>query len=202
MPDFKIEESIGGVIAGFDEVGRGPLAGPVIAACAIIPLKSKSNPIFQDIRDSKKISKLKREKLFPIIMDLCEVGIGRSEVTEIDQINILQATFKAMQRAYDDLGTHIDHALIDGNKCPALPCSTTPVIKGDDTSLSIATASIVAKVTRDRLMEDLHDKFPEYGWNQNAGYGTKAHIEAIETFGPTLHHRLSFAPLKQKSFSV
>lgn len=186
-------------VCGIDEVGRGPLAGPVVSACVLIPEENLDNPIWQEITDSKKVSAIKREKLFEPIKKLCFYGIAEASCQEIDQLNIHHATLLAMKRAYADMLANDnvlmpEMALIDGKFAPDLPCTTQTVIKGDSLSLSIGAASIIAKVTRDRMMEKLHLDFPYYGWDSNAGYGTKAHMEGLESHGLTPFHRLSFAP--------
>lgn len=181
------------IIIGIDEAGRGPLAGPVVAAAVIMPIE------IEGVADSKKLSAKKREKLFQQIMEACKIGVGIASCTEIDEINILQATMLAMQRAYDDLGVIGDITLIDGNKAPKLNCpEVTPIIGGDGIIPVISAASIIAKVTRDRIMQELDQEFPEYLWHKNSGYGTKAHLEAIYEFGITKHHRLSFEPIKSR----
>lgn len=195
MPDFDQQFSV--PVCGIDEVGRGPLAGPVVSACVHIPEKNLSNPIWLEITDSKKISAIKREKLFEPIKALCFYGFAEATCQEIDELNIHHATLLAMKRAYTALPANIptiDLALIDGKFAPDLPCKTKTVIKGDSLSLSIGAASILAKVTRDRLMTKLHSDHPHYAWDRNAGYGTKAHMEGLETHGLTPFHRLSFAP--------
>lgn len=194
-------------VCGIDEVGRGPLAGPVAAACVMIPQDNLENPIWTQITDSKKISAVKREKLFEPVKSLCFYGIAEATATEIDQLNIHHATLLAMKRAYMAMmASHPEAkpktALIDGKFAPEIDCNTQTVIKGDSLSLSIGAASILAKVTRDRLMHKLHEEFPHYGWDSNAGYGTKTHMEGLQTHGLTPFHRLSFAPcaaIKQKA---
>jgi ribonuclease HII len=194
MPDFTLERSITGPVAGVDEVGRGPLAGPVYAAAVI--LDSKRLPAGLD--DSKKMSEARREKAFDAIMSSAlAVGIGVASVEEIDRINILAATMLAMRRAVDRLSVAPVHALIDGNKVPALPCPADAIVKGDSKVLSIAAASIIAKVTRDRVMSELDLAFPGYGWARNKGYGTADHMQALARLGPSVHHRTSFAPIAQ-----
>ena len=193
----NFDQQFGIPVCGIDEVGRGPLAGPVVSACVHIPAENLDNPIWQEITDSKKISAIKREKLFEPIKELCTYGIAEATCQEIDQLNIHHATLLAMKRAYDAMDTNTntpDLALIDGKFAPDIPCKTQTVIKGDSLSLSIGAASILAKVTRDRLMTKLHEEFPHYAWDCNAGYGTKAHMEGLQTYGVTSHHRLSFAP--------
>jgi len=191
FPNLEIEKSTSGIIAGVDEAGRGPWAGPVVAAAVILD----KNNIPDGINDSKKIKLPKRELLFDEIMRTAQVGVGIVSAQEIDEINILQATMLAMQRAVGGLPELPDTALIDGNKCPDLKCNRIAIVKGDTKSLSIAAASIIAKVTRDRIMHKLSDEFPEYGWVTNSGYGTKIHQEALLKFGVTKHHRKSYKPI-------
>ena len=179
-------------MAGIDEAGRGPWAGPVVAAAVI--LDAARIPVGLD--DSKKLKAARREALLEEIHATARVGIGTAEVAEIDRLNILQATFLAMRRALDDLGEVPELALVDGNRPPKLPCRVQCVVKGDATSFSIAAASIVAKVTRDRIMAGLAADFPGYGWESNAGYGTPDHQEALRRLGVTPHHRKSFAPVR------
>jgi len=194
----KFDQQFQSPLFGIDEVGRGPLCGPVVSACVYIPTENLENPLWDSINDSKKISAIKREKLFEPLKELCVYGIAEASAQEIDQLNIHHATLLAMKRAYKDMidGNDIEPktALIDGKFAPDLPCATQTVIKGDSTSLCIAAASIIAKVTRDRLMTKLHEEYPHYGWDSNAGYGTKAHMEGLKTHGLTPFHRLSFAP--------
>ena len=191
-PDFSFEDQTAGIVCGIDEAGRGPLAGPVIAAAVILPRRLPS--LLRDhLDDSKKLSAARRAQLFAALADCAEIGIGRAEATEIDQINILQATFLAMRRAVE--GLRVDHALVDGNRAPALPCPATCIVKGDGRSFSIAAASIVAKVSRDREMTLLAARYPGYGWERNAGYGTAEHLAALKSLGPTPEHRRSFAPV-------
>ena len=191
-PDFSIELTHSGIICGVDEAGRGPLAGPVIAAAAIL---DPSN-IPSGLNDSKKLSKKKREQLFEEIISLAQIGVGEASTSDIDQHNILGATKIAMQRAVAALPQTVDVALIDGNQPPTMDCKVQAVIKGDSKSLSIAAASIIAKVTRDRIMEQLAEQYPAYGFEKHAGYGTKAHIEAIAAHGVCPVHRRSFAPVR------
>ncbi len=194
MPDFKLEKTIEGKVCGLDEVGRGPLAGPVIAACVYV--SDMSHDFLLDVNDSKKLSAKKRERLYGEIVAHCFYGLGRCSVEEIDDINILQASLLAMARAYEDMNVVCDHALIDGNKTAPLPCPCTTVIKGDSVSVSIAAASIVAKVTRDRVMKELDVDCPGYGWSSNSGYGSSQHRDAISQIGITKHHRKTFAPVR------
>jgi ribonuclease HII len=199
MPDFALEDSalaeIGpdALIAGVDEVGRGPWAGPVVAAAVIL----KREYVPDGLDDSKALSKARREALFEAIQEHAIIGYGSASVEEIDDINILQASLLAMTRAVEALGVAPHIALIDGNRAPRLACPARPVVKGDSRSLSIAAASIIAKVTRDRLMADLACEHPAYGWERNAGYGTREHQEALRLVGICPHHRKSFAPIRE-----
>lgn len=180
------------IVVGVDEVGRGPLAGPVVAAAVHLDLEN----IPDGLNDSKKLSATKREGLFDEIIKHAKVGVGEASVEEIDEINILRASHLAMCRAISALPLTADFALIDGNLLPRdLNCDGTPVIKGDSHSLSIAAASIVAKVTRDRLMVTLAQQYPGYGWEKNMGYPSAAHKEALINLGVTPHHRRSFKPV-------
>jgi len=195
-PSFEYEDRFSGMVCGIDEVGRGPLAGPVVAAAVIVPEDIKQHGFVRDITDSKKLTKKKREMLYPSIYEHCHVGLGEASVEEIDEINILQASLLAMSRAYRSLQTDCIHALVDGNKLPHLKCQATPIVKGDGISVSIAAASIIAKVTRDRHMTELDCLHPGYGWASNSGYGAKVHIEALKNLGVTPHHRKSFSPVR------
>lgn len=180
-------------IAGIDEVGRGPLAGPVVSAAVILP-KGYCN---KGIKDSKKLSPLQREKLFScIIENAITFAVGCVDAHVIDQINILKATFESMYRAIDKLKFLPDHILVDGFEIPGLPIPQTGVKKGDDICFSIAAASIVAKVFRDRIMELYDIEFPVYKFSKNKGYGTKYHIETLHVVGPCRIHRKSFNPVK------
>ena len=192
-PDFSIEKRYTGIITGIDEAGRGPWAGPVVASAVILDRKN----IPEGIGDSKKLSAAKREKLFPLIQKQALFGIGIASVEEIDTLNILGATKLAMRRAIDALPVMPDIALIDGNQLPDLPCKGVTVVKGDSLSLSIAAASIIAKVTRDHLMQELAIAHPHFAWERNAGYGTKAHQDGLKSYGITPHHRKSFAPIRK-----
>ncbi len=195
MPDLSLECRVGGVVAGLDEVGRGPLAGPVVAAAVILDTGRLPARLLEKLDDSKALSAKLRRELEAILVDCAQIGMGRAEVAEIDSINILQASLLAMRRAYLALGVEAGHALVDGNKAPDLPVPVTTVVGGDGKSLSIAAASVVAKVARDREMTELAAQFPQYGWDKNAGYGTAQHMAALRDYGPTIHHRLSFAPV-------
>lgn len=180
-------------IAGVDEAGRGPLAGPVVAAACILPLDL---PI-SEIQDSKKISEKVREKVFLELTEVIQIpfGIGIVGSEEIDEINILQATFLAMQRAISNLDGIVDFALIDGNRSPKLKIPSQTIISGDSKSVSIAASSILAKVTRDRMMKEFGQKWPEYGFEKHKGYGTSSHMEALSQYGPSPIHRKTFAPV-------
>ena len=181
------------LVAGVDEVGRGPLVGPVVCACVILP-KDYFN---EEINDSKKISEKKREKLYDTIMkDAISVGVGISSEKVIDEINILEATKLAMKEAIKNSKTKPEHVLIDAVKLD-IDIPSTSIIKGDAKSQSIAAASIIAKVTRDRMMDELDEKYPQYLFKKNKGYGTKAHIEAIRQYGIIPEHRKTFAPCSE-----
>lgn len=191
-PTYDLERQIMGRVCGVDEVGRGPWAGPVLTAAVILD----PDNIPDGLNDSKKLSQKKREALYPLIMETAHVGFGEASVEEIDHHNILQATLIAMSRAVDNLTLKPDHALIDGIHLPKLICPASKIKKGDSISLSIAAASIVAKVKRDFLMKELDEIYPEYGWASNAGYGTRHHIDALRLVGPSRFHRKSFAPIR------
>lgn len=180
------------LVGGVDEVGRGPLAGPVVCACVVL---DPHHPIY-GLRDSKQLSLKKREELFVQIKEhALSYGIGQASPEEIDRYNIYQATKLAMQRAINDCG-QVDYVLIDAMTLD-LPVPQRSIIKGDDKSNSIAASSILAKVTRDRLMIDYSEEFPGYGFQKNAGYGTKEHLEGLKQFGAVSIHRKSFAPVKE-----
>lgn len=189
MSVYEKEYSAYGAICGIDEVGRGPLAGPVVAGAVILP----EDALILYLNDSKKLSEKKRETLYEEIMEKARaVGIGIVSPARIDEINILQATYEAMRMAVSQLKIQPDILLNDAVTIPEVEIVQVPIIKGDAKSVSIAAASIVAKVTRDRLMVEYDKVFPEYGFASNKGYGTKAHIEALKQFGPTAIHRRSF----------
>lgn len=200
MYEFDLEY---GDIIGIDEAGRGPLAGPVVAAAVKI---EKLVPEFEMINDSKKLTEKKREMLFDVIMENCHVGVGIVDAKEIDDINILNATFLGMRKAIAELkekGVRWEKTLVDGNhKIREYTEAQEPIIKGDGKSLAIAAASIIAKVTRDRMMVDAGREFPVYLFEKHKGYGTKAHREAIIENGPCRYHRMSFLGniLKPKLF--
>jgi ribonuclease HII len=194
-PDFSRELAFiaqGLTVCGMDEAGRGPWAGPVVAAAVILDPDS----IPAGLNDSKKLSEAKREMLFPLITATAQVGIGEASAAEIDALNILGATHLAMQRALHGLAVRPDLALIDGNRAPPLsiPCQT--LVRGDGKSLSIAAASIVAKVTRDRIMRQQDARHPGYGFSSHKGYGTATHASALALLGPCPEHRRSFAPVR------
>lgn len=181
-------------IAGVDEVGRGPLAGPVVAAAVIL---DPNRPI-EGLADSKKLSEKKREALELIIKQRALAwSLGRAEVDEIDHLNILQASLLAMKRAVESLAMPPSHALVDGNRCPDLACSVQAIVGGDSSEPAISAASIIAKVARDREMKELDIKYPGYGLAKHKGYPTKAHIEALQQLGVTAIHRRSFGPVKK-----
>ena len=192
VPTFDYEQNAPQPVCGIDEVGRGPWAGPVVAAAVVLDPRR----IPHGLNDSKKLTAAKREALFKDITATADIEVGMASVAEIDEINILQATFLAMRRAIKGLARPPAFALIDGNKIPpGLPCEAQAIVKGDSRSLSIAAASIIAKVTRDRLMCDLAATYPGYGWETNVGYGTKAHQEGLTRLGVTPHHRVSLKPI-------
>jgi ribonuclease HII len=205
MPDLSREVELGlragltggRLICGIDEVGRGPLAGPVIA-CAVIIDPARIDPaLAAQIDDSKKLSPRRRDALHDALRACVSYGLGEASVAEIDRINILRATFLAMRRAVENLPQRPDFALVDGNRAPRLDCPTECLIGGDARSLSIAAASIIAKVVRDKIMWELAQVHTGYGWERNAGYGTAAHLAAIARLGVTEHHRKSFRPISQ-----
>ncbi|WP_020400704.1 ribonuclease HII [Kordiimonas gwangyangensis] len=197
-PDWRFEAALAregfDVVCGVDEVGRGPLAGPVVAAAVILDQAR----VPEGLNDSKKLSEKKREGLYDAIHEMAvAVSIAEASVAEIDEINILEASMLAMRRAVSGLAHVPQAALVDGNRAPGLKMPTRTIIKGDGRSLSIAAASIVAKVFRDRMMKKLGEDHPEYGWASNAGYGVAKHLAALRLVGVTPHHRKSFAPIRQ-----
>ena len=201
MPDFSAERAVagaapGGLVAGVDEAGRGPLAGPVVAAAVCFPGLALPAAVRDLIADSKTLSPARRAAACEAILAAGIVATGQAGVAEIDRLNILQATLAAMQRAVADLARPPAAVLVDGNRVPDLAQPAHPVVKGDRSSLSIAAASIVAKVARDRIMARLARDWPGYGWERNAGYGTAAHRAALAALGPTPHHRRTFAPVR------
>ncbi len=202
MPDFTIENETKGIIVGIDEAGRGPWAGPVVAGAVIIKNHNLPEFLLQGLDDSKKISATKREKLYQALFQAQEdglllIGIGEASAQEIDELNILQATFLAMKRAVLSLPISPENAIIDGNQIPKnFPCQCQCIIKGDARSYSISAASIIAKVYRDNLMSDLAQKYPYYGFEKNAGYGTAQHQKGLSEFGICPEHRLSYRPIQ------
>ena len=203
MPDFEFENKYPSqIIVGVDEAGRGPWAGPVVAGAVIIKDQKLNDILLSGLNDSKKLTSTKREILYEQLfaaqdIGLVAIGIGQASVAEIDELNILQATFLAMKRAIENLPEKPDFALIDGNQIPKnLCCRCQTVIKGDAKSYSIAAASIIAKVYRDRLMSDLAKQYPFYAFEKNAGYGTAAHIAGLKKHGVIKGiHRLSYKPI-------
>jgi len=195
IPDLKFEREAGGLVAGIDEAGRGPWAGPVVAAAVILDAATLPDVLAAAIDDSKKLRPAHRVELCQALTGCARIGIGAASAPEIDSRNILQATFLAMRRAVEALDITPDTALVDGNRTPELPCPARAIVKGDARSLSIAAASIVAKVTRDRIMTALAARYPGYGWERNAGYGTAEHRDALDGLGVTPHHRKSYAPI-------
>ena len=195
MPDFSVESLLGGPVAGIDEAGRGPWAGPVVAAAVILDPPKLPTELIAGLDDSKKLRKPVRELLYDHVTASTAHGVGMASVAEIDEMNILQAAMLAMRRAFGNLPEAPRYAIVDGNRDPGLGVPTRCLVGGDASSLSIAAASILAKVTRDRIMEGLAREFPGYGWETNAGYGTKHHQQGLAEFGVTLHHRKTFAPI-------
>ncbi len=195
-PDYTFEQTLTaegfGRVVGVDEVGRGPWAGPVTAAAVWLDPAQ----IPDGLNDSKKLSAKRRDALFDVLLKCADVSIAHASVAEIDEMNILAASHLAMVRAVSGLAKAADFALVDGNRMPeGLGCAGRTIVKGDSKSASIAAASIVAKVTRDRLMVELAQQHPGYGWETNAGYGTKVHQEGLRKLGVTPHHRCSFKPV-------
>ena len=203
MPDFSHERRHGGRVAGVDEVGRGPLAGPVVAAAVVFP-QGVNRRLGKLLDDSKKLTPEARQLAFAALRraHLVEIGIGAASVAEIERLNILHAAMLAMRRAVARLPAPPDVAIVDGNYPPHLPCPVHCVVGGDAASFSIAAASIVAKVVRDRAMARLALRWPGYGWDANAGYGTAAHREALCRLGPTRHHRAAFGTVRQLSLAL
>lgn len=203
MPDFEWEDKFNAVTAGVDEAGRGPWAGPVAAGAVVILDRNLDEFLLKGLNDSKKLSALKREQLYEHLFAAeakgqVAIGIGLASAQEIDETNILQATFAAMRRAVAQLKVQPQYALIDGNQNPRdFPCRSCTVVKGDAKSYSIAAASIVAKVYRDRLMCELARKYPHYAFEKNAGYGTSAHVAGLKTHGVTPEHRRSYKPIQK-----
>lgn len=198
IPDFLIEKNIGKkIIAGADEAGRGPLCGPVVAGAVVFKKYEFNDMPF--ISDSKQMTEKQRDAAYDWITNNPDIiyGIGQCSATEIDEMNILQASLTAMARAIDALGIKPEYCLIDGNKMPKNIVGE-PLVKGDAKSLSIAAASIIAKVTRDRIMKELSKQFPQYDWDKNAGYPTQQHLQAIDKYGINEHYRKTYRPVKER----
>ena len=202
MPDFSIEKQFTGPVIGLDEVGRGPLAGPVISCGCHFKNYNSQEDFYNLIGDSKKLSEKKRKVSFKFLQnlkkeDIIDYHLGIANVEEIDKLNILEATKLSMKRVVDKFNLQKAQLIIDGNfSLNYKSYKEQSVIKGDDKSLSIAAASIIAKVHRDRLMQKLSIRYQHFGWEKNAGYGTKIHIKNIHRLGPTIHHRKTFEPIK------
>ncbi|MFL5252867.1 MAG: ribonuclease HII [Rhodopila sp.] len=202
MPTFDMEQAAGGRVAGVDEAGRGPLAGPVVAAAVVLPSDIPSG-LADLLDDSKKLTADRRLAAFLALQtSTAEIGIGAASVAEIHRLNILHASMLAMRRAVSRLRVAPDLALVDGNYPPKLDCAVRCVVGGDALCLSIAAASIVAKVVRDRAMARLAARFPGYGWEANAGYPTVSHRAALRRLGPTRHHRAAFGTVAQLQLDV
>ncbi|MGA9017255.1 MAG: ribonuclease HII [Acetobacteraceae bacterium] len=203
MPNFLLEKRAGGRVAGVDEVGRGPLAGPVVAAAVVFPT-GVPRRLAALLDDSKKLTLEQRLTAFQALRlsGRAEIAVGAASVAEIERLNILRAALLAMCRAVTRLPSPPDLVLVDGNQPPPLPCAVQCVVGGDGRSLSIAAASIVAKVLRDRAMARLAVRFPDYGWRSNVGYATEFHVAALRRLGPTRHHRPSFGTVSQLALEL
>jgi len=196
VPDLSFELSLGVPrVAGIDEAGRGPWAGPVVAAAVVLDPARLSPEMLGGLDDSKKLAKPVRQLMYDMVTASAVTAVGIAGVEEIDRLNVLEATMLAMRRAFDALSLPVPCAIVDGNRAPELGCRTYCLVGGDGSSLSIAAASVVAKVTRDRIMAGLASEYPGYGWEHNAGYGTREHADALSRLGVTPHHRRSFAPV-------
>lgn len=193
-PDLALQRKYGGLIAGVDEAGRGPWAGPVVAAAVIFTGKPPAG-----LHDSKLLTAGAREALFPKIQAAAQVGIGILDVEAIDELNIYHATHAAMCEAVKSLPSAPSAVLVDGNRYPKFDMPAEALVGGDALSISIAAASIIAKVTRDRIMHGLASNFPAYGWERNKGYGTQEHAAALKCYGVTCHHRRSFRPVWERA---
>jgi ribonuclease HII len=194
LPDYSFETAAiaqGFLPCGVDEAGRGPWAGPVVAAAVVLDMAN----LPAGLNDSKKLNEARREALYDPIMRSAHVGVGIASAALIDEINILEATYRAMAEAVAALGEVTNFALVDGNRAPPLPIRVQTIIEGDGKSLSIAAASIIAKVTRDRILHQLDAQYPGYGFGKHKGYGTLAHMLALEQIGPCAEHRMSFKPI-------
>jgi ribonuclease HII len=202
MPTLDMERAAGGRVAGIDEAGRGPLAGPVVAAAVILPA-GLAPALAALLDDSKKLTAVQRQAAYLALRaSAAQIGIGAASVAEIHRLNILQAALLAMRRAVAHLPSPPDSALVDGNVAPRLDCPVRCVVGGDALCLSIAAASIVAKVVRDRVMTRLAVRWPEYGWDANAGYATATHRAALRGHGPTRHHRAGFGTVAQLRLAI
>ena len=203
MPDFSREAARGGRVAGVDEAGRGPLAGPVVAAAVVFP-GGVPDGLAGLLDDSKRLAPAARQVAFAVLLACpgAEIGVGAASVAEIGRLNILRASLLAMRRAVLRLPVPPGFALVDGNQPPALPCPAACVVGGDGLSLSIAAASIVAKVVRDRAMTRLAAVHPGYGWESNAGYPTAWHRAALAQLGPTRHHRVGFGAVRRLALAA
>ena len=203
MPSFDIENNYKGYVAGIDEAGRGPWVGPVVAGAVVFLTRNVDPYLLNHLDDSKKLSSKRREELYEIIQKQVELknlcyGIGLASAKEIDEINILQASFLAMKRAVENLPVKPDMALIDGNRLPLnFCCPAKCIVKGDSICFSISAASVMAKVYRDRLMQEMAVKYPGYGFEKNAGYGTKEHMEGLQKYGITPEHRKTYKPIQE-----
>jgi ribonuclease HII len=202
MPDFAIERCCQGIVCGIDEVGRGPLAGPVVAAAVILEPRRFPKMLRRELDDSKLLAPSRRDSCYRALRDCAgrgaaRIGVGAASVREIDKINILRASLLAMARAVAALAVEPDIALVDGGIAPPIACAVRTIVRGDSQSFSIAAASVVAKVTRDRIMAALALRYPGYGWETNVGYATAEHGTALRRLGPTPHHRRSFAPVRE-----
>lgn len=196
LADFSIEQECGcDLIAGVDEAGRGPLCGPVVAAAVVFPRLDVDIPVI--IRDSKTMSPKQRAIAYDWITQNTIWAVGQCSAIEIDELNILWASMRAMERAVENLERAPEICLVDGNRVPA-KIKGRAIVRGDARSLSIAAASIIAKETRDKIMRELAAQFPQYGWDKNAGYPTAQHLQAIEKYGITEHHRKTFGPVKER----
>jgi len=195
MPDFAIEDGCPAPVAGVDEAGRGPLAGPVVACAVVIDRRRIPAAVMARIDDSKKLARDEREEIYSVLVAKTRFGIGAASSLEIDRINIHHATLLAMRRALLALGFVPKTAIVDGKFPPKAPCAVRTIVGGDGICLSIAAASIIAKVTRDRIMAKLAAVYPGFGFERNCGYATPEHLLALEVHGPTPHHRRSFEPV-------
>lgn len=200
MPDYFLESKHASPVAGVDEAGYGPWAGPVVAAAVVLDIHNLPSALLTALDDSKKLTKAKRESLFKALYDFnnkaCWIGVGEASPQEIDRMNVRVANLNAMQRAIESLPLQPAALLVDGINAPPTSIPCYKIIKGDSLSLSIAAASIIAKVTRDKIMSRLSSEYPHYLWDKNAGYGTKAHHSALRKYGVTPYHRQSYKPIR------